>query len=83
MFDLTKYAIFQNPNGLSRTFIQIYNNVLWDWQYFAVYSSLSNETWGRFRKTLSVPQNNVMNMNKRVEVKAILSLGEITPPYVS
>jgi hypothetical protein len=43
--------------------IQIHNKVLWDWQYFADYSSHSDWMWVIFCKILSVPQNTVMNLN--------------------
>ena len=47
----------------SHNIIQIHNNVLRDWQYFAQYSSHSNWVWGILCRILSVPQNNVMDPN--------------------
>ena len=43
--------------------IQIHNNVLWDWQYYAKYSTYSYWMWELFCMTLSDPRKIVMNMN--------------------
>ena len=43
--------------------IKIHNNVLWDWKYFAKYSSHSPLNKRIFHRIMSIPQNIVMDMN--------------------
>ena len=57
--------------NLDYNIIQIHNNVMWDWEYFAEYSSHCDRMYRIFFIILLVPQNIVMDLN---DVMAMISI---------
>ena len=57
------FVYWTNLNKAIHNIIHVHNNVMWDGQYYAKYSSHSVWMWGILCIILSVPHNIVMDLN--------------------